>query len=430
MTRCYSTTFLCFALAFAATLLPAEASTSLRGRTNNDRIMYSTQFGGIQGLQAVVAGGGLVDEKTHHHTQTTDEDADLLDQQVFFEPQPGALYERPENDYDTRIVGGYGSLQQKSYAMHLRYQSSDNSWHYAGCGGTLISNCHVLTAAHCVANGRAGLPDGVYINAYKPFQGNANAPFHFSEVSKIHIHPQFNDDNNINDVAVITMSTCANTDNFPIMRVATPEYMQGVRDGDEVSVSGFGRLAAGDSSLVDQLQRVEVDFISTASCNKDFYKDRIEDDMICAGVQNGGKDSCQGDSGGPLFMDQNDGTQVQIGVVSWGSGCAIASKPGVYSSMAFHFDFIQAEVCSYYQTDLDIELCDGLGLRTIRTDEPTLFPTTEPNTCGALNDSCYSSLDCCSPFTCQPRDRVCKIPSGGGNTGKQSVNRKRRNGKY
>jgi len=65
--------------------------------------------------------------------------------------------------------------------------------------------------------------------------------------------------------------------------------------------------------------------------------------MVCAGVPEGGKDSCQGDNGGPLVL-KNSGRQV--GIVSWGNGCAEKGYPGVYSNLAEKemYDFIEKEL--------------------------------------------------------------------------------------
>jgi trypsin len=104
-------------------------------------------------------------------------------------------------------------------------------------------------------------------------------------------------------------------------------------------VSGWGTLSSGSSSLPTQLQAVEVNIISSTSCNNAYSEyGGITARMICAGVSGGGKDSCQGDSGGPLVVSGS-----LVGIVSWGAGCAEADYPGVYSNVAVLRSFVTDE---------------------------------------------------------------------------------------
>uniref|UniRef100_A0A8D0ADB2 trypsin n=1 Tax=Sander lucioperca TaxID=283035 RepID=A0A8D0ADB2_SANLU len=78
------------------------------------------------------------------------------------------------------------------------------------------------------------------------------------------------------------------------------------------------------------LQEVSVPLVSITQCNAAYGI--ITSNMICAGLPAGGKDSCQGDSGGPL-VTKSGSTWVQVGVVSFGKGCALPGYPGVYTRM-------------------------------------------------------------------------------------------------
>ena len=104
--------------------------------------------------------------------------------------------------------------------------------------------------------------------------------------------------------------------------------------------------------------------------------------MLCAGVDEGGKDSCQGDSGGPLFLNGSDGKRIQVGIVSWGTGCALRGKPGVYASVAYHREWIVDHVCDDDDTDTNIELCHKEG---------------------ELYASCETDNDCLSGLECRVR---------------------------
>jgi secreted trypsin-like serine protease len=97
----------------------------------------------------------------------------------------------------------------------------------------------------------------------------------------------------------------------------------------------------------DVLQEVEIQAIPDDVCNgDDMFRGFIKEDvMLCAGVVEGGKDACSGDSGGPLFRKSSDGSVVQVGIVSFGAGCARAYRPGIYTRVSAFSEWIQEQVC-------------------------------------------------------------------------------------
>jgi len=87
-----------------------------------------------------------------------------------------------------------------------------------------------------------------------------------------------------------------------------------------------------DDSDPNFLRSVEVQVISREACQKSYAgRYNITSRMVCAGVPEGGKDSCQGDSGSALVLKKSG---KQVGIVSWGLGCAEKEHPGVYTNLA------------------------------------------------------------------------------------------------
>ena len=74
-------------------------------------------------------------------------------------------------------------------------------------------------------------------------------------------------------------------------------------------------------------------YVADATCDNS-YPDLIPNDEICAGYAAGGTDTCQGDSGGPMFRRDASNAWIQVGIVSWGNGCARPNYPGVYSQVS------------------------------------------------------------------------------------------------
>ena len=115
--------------------------------------------------------------------------------------------------------------------------------------------------------------------------------------------------------------------------------------GVDAVVMGWGTTSSGD--LASALAEASVPVVSTSSCvasgsypGPPSTQLTVTDVMMCAGLPNGGTDACQGDSGGPLVAYGDDCQPVQWGIVSWGIGCALKDKPGVYTNVANYIDWI------------------------------------------------------------------------------------------
>ena len=285
----------------------------------------------------------------------------------------------------TRIVGGTTATKNEDpYFTLLLKQKTDGSFVNGGCGGSLISNCHILTAAHCVEATRK--IDAVYVGAYQPFNGNPGVDYHFTTISEIISHPDYIPQTNQNDVALLKMDECLDTERFPPIELARNDRQ--LSRGQMFEVLGFGKLGESDSTAVKTLRKVEVPFISLPDCKRKYNSTpySVFDDMICAGFEQGGKDACKKDSGGPLVLPATNTTKrTQYGVVSWGYGCARANTPGVYASVPFHYDWIASKVC--VDTDSDF---DSFGCETNDDDDFVSGSALAPGLWDFLNDSINS----------------------------------------
>ena len=95
---------------------------------------------------------------------------------------------------------------------------------------------------------------------------------------------------------------------------------------------------------------MQVPIMSKETC-EEYYPNEIHESMLCAGFPEGGKDSCKGDSGGPMVCKDSDGRYSVHGVTSWGYGCALPGRPGVYARVSFLIKWIEDKI-NGYQRDL------------------------------------------------------------------------------
>ncbi|KAM4716297.1 testisin-like [Anableps anableps] len=207
------------------------------------------------------------------------------------------------------------------------------------CGGSLINKNWVLSAAHCVSRTSPSVWQ-VSLGRQQLQGGNTNTQVSVG-VNAIFVHPEYNSNTLNNDIALFRLSSPVKFTNYirPVCLAAS-----GSRFNNRTTswVTGWGNVAEGVFLPPPQtLQEVKIPVIGNRQCNCLYRSSRITDNMICAGVLSGGKDSCQGDSGGPMVSKQSS-RWIQSGVVSFGYGCARPNRPGVYTRVSRYQSWINS----------------------------------------------------------------------------------------
>ena len=215
------------------------------------------------------------------------------------------------------IVGGKAAPA----GSHRFMASLQDSTGFAFCGGSVISAYWVLTAAHCVPDGKAA---GLFVVTGRPNLSDTSVGQTLA-VAQVIVHPSYKD--MTHDAALLRLSSPTIA---PAIRIATASDDIFETPGTPVKVAGWGdTLPTMGLFSSAQLREVDLNVVSDSECGQTTFGFDAATGVCAAAML---KDSCQGDSGGPLFTNSG-GQPLQIGVVSYGQSCALPKFPGVYSEL-------------------------------------------------------------------------------------------------
>ncbi|KAM8820314.1 transmembrane protease serine 6 [Eudromia elegans] len=223
----------------------------------------------------------------------------------------------------SRIVGGADSVEGE-----WPWQASLQVRGHHICGGTLIADRWVISAAHCFQEERLASPSvwTIYLGKYLQ---NATSHTEVSfKVERLFLHPYYEEDSHDYDVALLQLDHPV-ISSPSIQPICLPAPSHLFEPGLHCWITGWGAIKEG-GRISNTLQKVDVQLIQQDICSEAYHY-MISPRMLCAGYHKGKKDACQGDSGGPLACKEPSGKWFLAGLVSWGMGCARPNYYGVYT---------------------------------------------------------------------------------------------------
>ena len=330
-------------------------------------------LGGPQGPQAVPSAGALPAE-LQIPADGGNEDSALAGKMSPMDQAMAEIDGKASGEERGKIVGGVPAARG-AYPFQVALFTTANGKDGMMCGGSLINMKWVLTAAHCIT--KAAENDAPYpATMVNVFAGGLS----FGEgdrvrAARVIVHPRYTSRGLMaNDIALLELERPIN-DTSGAKPITIAAGANDYASGTPVKLLGWGKTTEGGASSKILLE-LNIAVVDRKLCNQSIVEYRaiqsieafrtaqkhlrfsnetlktllttaiagappvVNDQTICAGEMAGGKDACQGDSGGPLFVI-SEGRHVQVGLVSWGEGCARPKLPTVYTRVSTHADWIK-----------------------------------------------------------------------------------------
>ncbi|GAA6215014.1 chymotrypsin-like elastase family member 2A [Lates japonicus] len=242
------------------------------------------------------------------------------------------------NVHNERVIGGHNAKPNTwRWQVSLQYDSYNDGSYYHMCGGTIVANFFIMTAAHCILSIDPS-PYRVVVGEYNLYEYDGSEQFR--RVERIIVHPDWNEDlAKGNDIALLKLGTPVYDNGF--VAVANLPYPgQMLPHGFTCYITGWG-LMDHVGTVPAILQVAPINVVEHSVCSRPEWWGSIAlRTMVCAGGD-GIISGCQGDSGGPLSCF-TDGAWRVHGVVSYGPAgyCNQVSKPTVFTRVSSFQDWM------------------------------------------------------------------------------------------
>ncbi|XP_063363951.1 serine protease persephone-like [Cydia amplana] len=245
---------------------------------------------------------------------------------------------------DLHIIGGeQASLGEFPHMVALGFEAQFG--YRFDCGGSLISNRFVLTAAHCVDTPDRVEPSVVRMGVTELGDAQFNSETDV-RVETIYKHPNYTRSLKYDDLALLKLQKAVQ---FDTTLNAACLYTKDTDPTTALTITGWGTTSTTKDARSNTLLKANVTIVARSKCSESYTSTKwrklpngISDTQVCAGDPDGLRDTCQGDSGGPLqSLSEPDGQTRLVGVTSFGRGCGSA-VPGVYTRLSHYLDWLES----------------------------------------------------------------------------------------